>query len=657
MAERQRRPPHGPAPSSRATRAADHAAIERLTGELLPGARRASSARPASGSSRSARGLAWRVRLRRRPDAAEPRDRRARSPGTSVTAAPDAPGAPGSRLGRPRRRPRRATNGSHHPTFLESDRRRGPDARSVATSPAVGTFQPRADLRPGSRVRGGDRLGVVDMLGIAQEVVAPVDGIVGAPASSSPATPSSTARSCSVIEFDRTRRRTRPGARRPDVPQGPHRQSRRDRPAHPARVPDARRSRPSSPTARRTAIAARPAGRRGDLHRPGRGEAVVPVGARGHLGRRSSPAATRSIPGTASCPRTTASPRSSRAHDLTFIGPPAGSPRAVREQGRHPPDARRPRPADDPGLGRDAARRRSRARARRSGSATRSSSSRRRAAAARGCAWSARPRELEFGAARSAAREAKAAFGDDSLYLEKWLERHAPRRGPGRGRPLRPRRPPRRARLLRPAPPPEDPRGVAHARPSRPAARTELAERAVRAVVAAGYENVGTLEFLVDAGRQLLLHRDQLPDPGGAPGDRDADRGRPRRDADPDRRRRAARHRPGRHRDARPRHRVPDQRRGRRPTTSGPGAGIVERYHAPGGPGVRMDSHLYPGYEVPPYYDSLLGKLIVWGPDRETAIARGRRSPSTNCVLDGTRHERPHPPRPARVARRSSRAG
>jgi acetyl-CoA carboxylase, biotin carboxylase subunit len=37
-----------------------------------------------------------------------------------------------------------------------------------------------------------------------------------------------------------------------------------------------------------------------------------------------------------------------------------------------------------------------------------------------------------------------------------------------------------------------------------------------------------------------------------------------------------------------------------------------------------MDSHLYSGYEVPPYYDSLLGKLIVWGPDRESAIARSR---------------------------------
>ncbi|MBA2700454.1 MAG: acetyl-CoA carboxylase biotin carboxylase subunit, partial [Chloroflexi bacterium] len=55
-----------------------------------------------------------------------------------------------------------------------------------------------------------------------------------------------------------------------------------------------------------------------------------------------------------------------------------------------------------------------------------------------------------------------------------------------------------------------------------------------------------------------------------------------------------------------------------------PGAGRVEHYHPPGGPGVRMDSHLYTGYEVPSYYDSLLGKLIVWGPDRATAIARGR---------------------------------
>jgi acetyl-CoA carboxylase, biotin carboxylase subunit len=47
-----------------------------------------------------------------------------------------------------------------------------------------------------------------------------------------------------------------------------------------------------------------------------------------------------------------------------------------------------------------------------------------------------------------------------------------------------------------------------------------------------------------------------------------------------------------------------------------------------------MDSHLYPGYEVPPYYDSLLGKLIVWGPDRETAIARSR-SALEELLIDG----------------------
>jgi len=55
-----------------------------------------------------------------------------------------------------------------------------------------------------------------------------------------------------------------------------------------------------------------------------------------------------------------------------------------------------------------------------------------------------------------------------------------------------------------------------------------------------------------------------------------------------------------------------------------PSAGVIDRYLAPGGPGVRMDSHLFAGYEVPPFYDSLLGKLIVWGPTREAAIERSR---------------------------------
>jgi acetyl-CoA carboxylase biotin carboxylase subunit len=57
-----------------------------------------------------------------------------------------------------------------------------------------------------------------------------------------------------------------------------------------------------------------------------------------------------------------------------------------------------------------------------------------------------------------------------------------------------------------------------------------------------------------------------------------------------------------------------------------PQAGTIEFYNAPGGPGVRVDSHLYPGYTVPPHYDSLLAKLIVYGRDREAAIRRGERA-------------------------------
>ncbi len=57
-----------------------------------------------------------------------------------------------------------------------------------------------------------------------------------------------------------------------------------------------------------------------------------------------------------------------------------------------------------------------------------------------------------------------------------------------------------------------------------------------------------------------------------------------------------------------------------------PQTGTVTQYLIPGGPGVRVDSHLYPGYEVPPYYDSLLAKLIVWGKTREEAITKTRRA-------------------------------
>ncbi len=60
------------------------------------------------------------------------------------------------------------------------------------------------------------------------------------------------------------------------------------------------------------------------------------------------------------------------------------------------------------------------------------------------------------------------------------------------------------------------------------------------------------------------------------------------------------------------------------PRTFMPSPGKVTLYHPPGGLGVRMDSHVYTGYTVPPHYDSLIGKLITWGADRETALTRMR---------------------------------
>lgn len=57
-----------------------------------------------------------------------------------------------------------------------------------------------------------------------------------------------------------------------------------------------------------------------------------------------------------------------------------------------------------------------------------------------------------------------------------------------------------------------------------------------------------------------------------------------------------------------------------------PAPGRISGFLPPGGPGVRIDSHVYTDYQIPPYYDSLIGKLIVWGPDRPTAINRMKRA-------------------------------
>lgn len=60
------------------------------------------------------------------------------------------------------------------------------------------------------------------------------------------------------------------------------------------------------------------------------------------------------------------------------------------------------------------------------------------------------------------------------------------------------------------------------------------------------------------------------------------------------------------------------------PDTFMPSPGVIQSYHAPGGPGVRMETHIYNGYMVPPYYDSMIGKLITHGESRESALSRMR---------------------------------
>jgi biotin carboxyl carrier protein len=170
-----------------AERSADHAAIERLTEELLP-ALIAKLGATGLGEIEVREG-AWGVRLRRPADGVSARDRRSSGVGRSQPGhAGHGHGPVGVEGHRPARAAAVSSNGSspgltpvgpgrdgHGPDGYDPDGR-----RSVATSPAVGVYRSRPEVRAGNRVRAGDRLGVVDMLGIPQEVVAPVDGIVGA---------------------------------------------------------------------------------------------------------------------------------------------------------------------------------------------------------------------------------------------------------------------------------------------------------------------------------------------------------------------------------------------------------------------------------------------------------------------------------------------
>jgi len=65
-----------------------------------------------------------------------------------------------------------------------------------------------------------------------------------------------------------------------------------------------------------------------------------------------------------------------------------------------------------------------------------------------------------------------------------------------------------------------------------------------------------------------------------------------------------------------------------------PSPGVISAYHAPGGMGVRVDSSIYPGWEVSPFYDPMIAKIIAWGRNREEAIARMEAALS-EMVIEG----------------------
>ena len=227
-------------------------------------------------------------------------------------------------------------------------------------------------------------------------------------------------------------------------------------------------------------------------------------------------------------------------------------------------------------------------------------------------------------AVKEAGQQAEAAFGEGSVYLEKLLEkpRHVEVQvvGDGEGnvvhfyeRECSMQR--HRQKLIEEAPSP----GIS------PETREEITQAAVRLAEAAGYSNAGTVEFLVDedesfyfiemntrlqvehpitemitgidlvkeqlkvtAGEGLSVGQDELSLAG---------------------------------------HALEFRVNAEDPANDFfPSPGEVTDVEVPGGPGVRVDTAIFAGYEVPPFYDSMVGKLITWGTDRDEALARGRRA-------------------------------
>ncbi len=226
--------------------------------------------------------------------------------------------------------------------------------------------------------------------------------------------------------------------------------------------------------------------------------------------------------------------------------------------------------------------------------------------------------------------EAKAAFGDDTVYMEKFLQnpRHVEIQvladGQGNAIHLGDRDcslQRRHQKVLEEAPAPGIPDDI----------RREVQERCVKACIDIGYRGAGTFEFLYEDGgfyfiemntRVQVEHpvsemvtgvdivKEQLRIASGLPLTIKQEdiviRG----------------------------HSFECRINAEDAKTFLPSPGKVDHFHAPGGLGVRMDSHLYDGYTVPPYYDSLIGKLITWGETREIALTRMRNA-LDEIVIDG----------------------
>ncbi len=234
------------------------------------------------------------------------------------------------------------------------------------------------------------------------------------------------------------------------------------------------------------------------------------------------------------------------------------------------------------------------------------------------------------GALELAAREARAGFGDARVYLEKYLER--PRHiefqvlGDRHGRVVHlferdcsVQR--RHQKVIEEAPSPvlDD------------ATRRRMGARVVRAMEELGYVNAGTLEFLYADGEFYFIEmntrlqvehpvteaitdvdivREQIRIAAGEPLAFDQD-------------------------DLRIEgHAIEFRITAEDPETLLPAPGRITHWHPPGGPGVRVDSHVYAGYTVPPYYDSLIAKLVVHDRDRTACLRRAARS-LAECVVDG----------------------